>query len=431
GQTNTPGNATGVTQVACGGYHTYALKGDGTLVGWGTNGSGQTSTPANLNNVTQVACGASYTYALKNNGTLLGWGYNDYGQTNTPADLNNVTQVACGYAHTYALKGDGTLVGWGYNGNGETNTPANLNNVTQVACGYAHTYALKGDGTLVGWGSNYYGQTNTPTTAANITQIACGNYHTYALKPWSDCNGNAIFDSDDIASGLEWDLNNDGRPDACGQGVAAVRLASGSLGVPTANVARSFTFPLSHRADAPVGLRIHAVGDLEAGTEFITVRLNGVVLKRCFETGGQGCAGGQTNQDTIQIPTADFNALVDAGGFTVGLLPSPAVSASECSSGDMWITIDYPGIAADGDCNANGVLDVREIGGAPALDLNRDARIDACQIAADPSLDCNGNGRIDAFDIASGETDDNGNGRIDLCEYAKGDFDLSGEVDAA
>jgi hypothetical protein len=135
--------------------------------------------------------------------------------------------------------------------------------------------------------------------------------------------------------------------------------------------------------------------------------------------------------DTISIATADFNALVDAGGFTVSLLPSPAVTASECSSGDMWITIDYPGIAPDGDCNANGVLDVREIGETPALDLNRDARIDGCQIADDPSLDCNGNGRIDAFDIASGETDDNGNDRIDLCEYAKGDFDLSGEVDSA
>ena len=52
------------TQVACGGYHTYALQSDGTLVGWGDNWNGQTDTPAGLANVSQVACGAYYTYAI-------------------------------------------------------------------------------------------------------------------------------------------------------------------------------------------------------------------------------------------------------------------------------------------------------------------------------------------------------------------------------
>ncbi|NBU60102.1 MAG: hypothetical protein EBS23_10190, partial [Betaproteobacteria bacterium] len=65
GQINTPSNATGVTQVACGGAHTYALKNDGTLVGWGDNNAGKINTPSNLTGVTQqVACGIAYTYAL-------------------------------------------------------------------------------------------------------------------------------------------------------------------------------------------------------------------------------------------------------------------------------------------------------------------------------------------------------------------------------
>ncbi|MFM7806789.1 MAG: FG-GAP-like repeat-containing protein, partial [Planctomycetota bacterium] len=181
GQTNTPAGLANVSQVACG-SHTYALKNDGTLVGWGANWNGQTNTPSAATNVTQVACGWDHTYALKNDGTLVGWGYNDYGRTNTPAGLANVSQVACGWGHTYALKNDGTLVGWGYNDYGQTNTPAGLANVTQVACGFGHTYALKNDGTLVGWGWNEYGQTDTPAGLVNVSQVACGDVHTYALK---------------------------------------------------------------------------------------------------------------------------------------------------------------------------------------------------------------------------------------------------------
>ncbi|MFM7050742.1 MAG: FG-GAP-like repeat-containing protein [Planctomycetota bacterium] len=180
GEINTPANLSSVTQVACGSYHTYALKGDGTLAGWGRNTFGQTNTPANLTNVIQIACGGNHTYALRGDGTLVGWGMNNYGQTNTPAGLTNVIQVACGFSYTYALKGDGTLVGWGSDGG--TNTPANLTNVIQVACGGGHTYALKGDGTLVGWGDNYSGQTNTPASLTNVIQVACGGNHTYALR---------------------------------------------------------------------------------------------------------------------------------------------------------------------------------------------------------------------------------------------------------
>ncbi|NBX26410.1 MAG: hypothetical protein EBQ99_10265, partial [Planctomycetes bacterium] len=64
GQTNTPSNLNGVTQVACGWGHTYALKSDGTLVGWGYHFDGQTNTPSNLTGVTQVAAGVGFTIAL-------------------------------------------------------------------------------------------------------------------------------------------------------------------------------------------------------------------------------------------------------------------------------------------------------------------------------------------------------------------------------
>ena len=77
--------------------------------GWGWNGDGQTNTHSNLSGATQIACGESHTYALRNDGTLVGWGRNvdqifGYtGQINTPNGVVGVAQVVCGGIHTYAL----------------------------------------------------------------------------------------------------------------------------------------------------------------------------------------------------------------------------------------------------------------------------------------------------------------------------------------
>jgi alpha-tubulin suppressor-like RCC1 family protein len=74
-----------------------------TVKGWGDNSYGQTDTPTVMTGVTQVACGRYHTYALKKDGTLVGWGSNNEGQIDTPSNATGVTQVACGAYHTYAL----------------------------------------------------------------------------------------------------------------------------------------------------------------------------------------------------------------------------------------------------------------------------------------------------------------------------------------
>jgi hypothetical protein len=431
GELNTPSNLSGVTQVACGHLHTYALKNNGTLVGWGWNYYGQTNTPSNATGVKQVACGFHHTYALKSDGTLVGWGYNEFGQRNTPSNLSGVTQVACGEQHTYALKNDGTLVGWGYNSDGRISTPSNLSGVTQIACGAAHTYALKNDGTLVGWGDNYFGQINTPSKLIGVTQVTCGGLHTYLLRSWRDCNNNGTFDGDDVAYGGLSDLNSDGTLDGCSQGAIEYHQTSPSLGVPTANMAVNHTFTLQAPADVDVVLSVRAVGDFDANTEYLTVKLNGTTAGRLFEVGGVNCSSGNANNGNITISRALFNSFVAGGSLTVTLLPSPAVTGSECGNGSMSVSLNYVGIGATGDCNTNGRLDTREIGENPVLDRDRSARLDACEISEDPSRDCNANGEIDSYDIMLGAADDNLNGRVDLCEYAKGDFDLDGEVTTA
>ena len=114
-------------QVSCGGYHTAAIKTDGTLWIWGWNAEGQlgvnnnttigtpVSTFAGGTNWKQVACGRLYTAAIKTDGTLWVWGKNYEGQlgnntmdtSNTPITTfvggTNWKQVACGDAHTAAV----------------------------------------------------------------------------------------------------------------------------------------------------------------------------------------------------------------------------------------------------------------------------------------------------------------------------------------
>jgi alpha-tubulin suppressor-like RCC1 family protein len=194
-------------QVSCGGYHTAAIKTDGTLWVWGRNnrgqlgksGGGTASTPvttfAGGNNWKQVASGYEHIAAIKTDGTLWTWGYNPGGQLgdnsitskNTPvttfAGGNNWKQVACGRRHTAAIKTDGTLWIWGRNDTtgalGTNNlinrsTPvttfAGGNNWKQVAC-FDSTAAIKTDGTLWVWGRNNNGQLGINNTISRSTPV--------------------------------------------------------------------------------------------------------------------------------------------------------------------------------------------------------------------------------------------------------------------
>jgi alpha-tubulin suppressor-like RCC1 family protein len=217
-------------QVSCGQAHAAAIKTDGTLWTWGVNTSGQlgsnnlaqSNTPvttfAGRTNWKQVACGRFHTAAIKTDGTLWNWGVNTVGslgdntvtQRNTPvttfAGGTNWKQVACSVGFTAAIKTDGTLWTWGNNLQGQLgdntiiqrSTPVTTfvggTNWKQVTCGYNHTAAIKTDGTLWTWGLNTFGQlgsnnlaqSNTPVTTfaggTNWKQVACGNALTAAVK---------------------------------------------------------------------------------------------------------------------------------------------------------------------------------------------------------------------------------------------------------
>ncbi len=188
---------TNVVGVSAGGYHSMALRADGTVWTWGSNlegrlGDGTTKqrlTPVKVKGLTgaiAVAAGNRHSVALRRDGTVCTWGSNLYGELGDGTNMDNpapavlsglkdVAAIAAGWHHTMILKKDGTVWGFGCNhfgqlGDGtelDRNEPVQvkgpdgqeaLADVTAIAAGGLHSMALRKDGTLVAWGWNYCSQ---------------------------------------------------------------------------------------------------------------------------------------------------------------------------------------------------------------------------------------------------------------------------------
>ncbi len=216
------GYLTNISQVAAGGYHTCALKTNGTVYCWGYNYMGQLGDSTNvdrytpvqvkgvdgkgyLTNISQINLGNEHTCALKTNGTVYCWGYNSLGQLGDNTDINrytpvqvkgvggegyltDITQISAGGYHACVLKTDGTIYCWGDNYNGQLGDNTNINrytpvqvkgadgkgyltNVIQVAAGRYYTCALKTDGTVYCWGLNDFGQLGDNANTNRYTPV--------------------------------------------------------------------------------------------------------------------------------------------------------------------------------------------------------------------------------------------------------------------
>jgi alpha-tubulin suppressor-like RCC1 family protein len=132
------------------------------VYGFGRNGYGQLGLGHNKNQnvpqllmkdegISQIACGSYHTVILKNNDDVYVFGLNNYGQLglghnedqNVPQLLmkdEDINQIACGYFHTVILKNNGDVYVFGYNAYGER---MDRTGPSQPAHGYAQAHILR------------------------------------------------------------------------------------------------------------------------------------------------------------------------------------------------------------------------------------------------------------------------------------------------
>ncbi len=208
---STPVQVTGlgsdVAQVRSSSVHNCAVKTDGTVWCWGSNGSGQLGAPSShtcsyswgtydcspdpikvvgLQSAILVDVGKNWSCAIKTDGTVWCWGSGGYGNMgngtygsfSTPVQASlpaGTKSIAVGEKHACALNENGSVWCWGKNddgevgdnqaasdSNGNVTTPVQVfgfpSGVTAMDAGDNHTCAIVADGNLWCWGGNGRGQ---------------------------------------------------------------------------------------------------------------------------------------------------------------------------------------------------------------------------------------------------------------------------------
>ena len=180
----------GVVDIGLGMQHGLALREDGTVLSWGSNGDGQLGDPGarrsrpapvpGLDDVVAIAAGDWSGMALRADGTVWRWGYGNLvaayvegrDRSELPHDtaspvmvpgIDRIVAVGGIDAAEYALRDDGALFGWGGNTLGHWEgapviPPAQvpIPPVRVFFIGQAGSiHALTRDGRRLAWGNNY------------------------------------------------------------------------------------------------------------------------------------------------------------------------------------------------------------------------------------------------------------------------------------
>ena len=220
----------------------------------------------------------------------------------------------------------------------------------------------------------------------------------------ADCDGDGVGD----ACSTFVDCNANGVPDSCEDG--SVHAETAQMAFSGIGGAASSTLTGLVETTTDVVVRVTARGDLDALDEFLTLRLNGILIGfQMFRTGGSACPGTPDSVELTLLPStwsAVLGAAPSTGTILVSVVPSPAVDTVACAGSFVKVALRYGG--PEFDCDGNGTSDL-------------------CQIASG-SGDCDGNGVLDSCE-AGGPGDTDSDGRPDSCERAYGDFNLDGIID--
>jgi alpha-tubulin suppressor-like RCC1 family protein len=202
------GGFTDWVQISAGGYHTAAVRANGTAWTWGrgldgrlgNNSTADRSSPVSVvggfTDWVQISAGFNSTAAVRANGTAWAWGRNNNGQLgdNSTTDRSSPVsvvggftdwvQISAGQIHTAAVRANGTAWAWGANGSGQLgdntitarSSPVSVvggfTDWVQISAGGYRTAAVRANGTAWAWGRGSYGQLGNNSTADRSSPVS-------------------------------------------------------------------------------------------------------------------------------------------------------------------------------------------------------------------------------------------------------------------
>jgi len=285
-----------VTAVAAGGFHTLALKSDGTVVAWGAGTSntagtanlGQSSIPLGLTTLTNVAATVprndtgwvnTITLSAANTGVVPGMSVTGPGNT-----------VGLGAKVLYV---SGTVVTLSVPNANSTFTPSSptllnfYSGVTAIAAGYYHSVALRSDGSVVAWGDNTAGQSTIPAGLQTLS-------YSSTLLPNPNLPG--TINTLTLAANnvnIVPDMLVTGPPNSVGAGAAILYKAGASPWVLTLSVPNA----INTNAGSIIAPVLYSPGvkavAIAAGNEHtMALRSDGTIVAWGRNVEGETCTGG-------------------------------------------------------------------------------------------------------------------------------------------
>jgi alpha-tubulin suppressor-like RCC1 family protein len=281
----------GVENFDLGASYTCAVRDDGALFCWGSNGLSvigsdcpgpQCENPVQIGEATDWEAIAllshattlgGHTCGLRAGGALYCWGMGEHGQLGlgdadgrrAPTRVgqeDNWQEVAIGSFHTCGVRADGSLWCWGDDGRGQLGLgdfegrtePARVEPAdgwTSVSLGREHTCGLRTDGTLWCWGANQFGQLgNGGQRAVEPAQVGdsddwidvvagidrtCGIRRDGSLWCWGDDGRSRSDEPQQIGELEDWETIQVGPDYLCGERAGLVMCwgenDSGQLGL--------------------------------------------------------------------------------------------------------------------------------------------------------------------------------------------------------